>query len=358
MSAVDMTAAPYPLASSLGDNQRRVSGEARIGPGGHARPVADAPIDGLLMRTDELSKRWVLALVGASALEDIATLELAPLARAAPPLCADVLAAVRSDAALQPDRPSLEGPSREGGAQAREPLCLGWVADSREAVLAVEALRGVLWEALVYAAGNAELAAPSEWLLSDLADRLAYVCSVVLTRSFSPAVRLGVGEPQVQAEPAARRSTPPWAGPPPSAEPAMRREDAADQSRGHPGRREARAASAPPGTRAERAAERERAPESIARPRAVLVDEFSEPRSARRGEARALDGQRRPTGGGEGPRGRGGRAEGRALPWDIPLAGARGGQGRERAAEQREPRRDGPEPTISIVRRRPPRERE
>src|SRR6202030_780434 len=181
-SAVDMTAAPYPLASWLGDNQRRVSGGCRIGAGAHARPVADAPIDGLLTRTEELSERWALALVGASSLEEIATLQLAPLAHLAPSLCADVLEALRSDAGLQPERPLREHAGRERGERARDALSLGWVVDAREAALVVEAHRRMLWEALVHAAGAAALAAPSDRLLSDLADRLAYVCSVVLMR--------------------------------------------------------------------------------------------------------------------------------------------------------------------------------
>lgn|GEM_PF-4208175 len=339
-----------------------MSGGSRIGAGGHARPVADAPIDGLLTRTEELSERWALALVGASSLEEIATLQLAPLAHLAPSLCADVLEALRSDAGLQPERPLREHAGRERGERARDALSLGWVVDAREAVLVVEALRRMLWEALVHAAGAAALAAPSDRLLSDLADRLAYVCSVVLMRSLPPPLRVGVGEPHLQAQPAARRSMPPWVELPTSAEPAMRGGDAAAQRRGHPGRREAGARPEPAGARSEpvaAAADWERPQEGVARPRAVLVDEFSEPRTARRGEARVRDGLARgAAGGGEAPRGRGARVEGRALPWDIPLAGGRGSQGRERAVEPPQPRRDGPEPTISVIRRRPPRERE
>src|ERR1700726_456421 len=52
-SVVDMIPAPYPLASCVGDNQRRVSGEAITRQGRRAQPVADAPIEGLLARTED-----------------------------------------------------------------------------------------------------------------------------------------------------------------------------------------------------------------------------------------------------------------------------------------------------------------
>jgi len=322
----------------------------------------------LLARTEELSKRWLLALVGAIPLEEIAALKLAPLARLAPSLCSDVLCALRSDAALQPERPVREERGGGGAAQARGPLRLEWVDDLRGAVLAVEALRHVLWEALVYASGAAALGAPSDRLLSDLADRLAYVCSVVLVRSVAPAVALGVAEPQptvgwhAPAEASPPRPAPPWVGPETLGEPATRSGDAAAQCRGHSGRHEASVPRDPPAAPSDpvaAAGDSVRPPEGIARPRAVLVDEFTEPRGARRGEARVRDGHaQEPADGADAPRGRSTRADGRALPWDIPLAGGRHRQGRERAAEPPRPRPDGPEPTISIMRRRPPRERE
>jgi hypothetical protein len=53
------------------------------------------------------------------------------------------------------------------------------------------------------------------------------------------------------------------------------------------------------------------------------------------------------------------RTDGRALPWDIPLAGAPRANERELTEPPPVPAPDGPDgPTISVIRRRPPRERE
>src|SRR5438132_984076 len=95
---VDMIGARYPVASCVGDNQRRVNGAASSGHERRPRPVADAPIDGLLERADELAKRWALALVAARPLEAIGRLPLTEIAAMAPSLCASVLRAPRSRA--------------------------------------------------------------------------------------------------------------------------------------------------------------------------------------------------------------------------------------------------------------------
>jgi GGDEF domain-containing protein len=140
-----------------------------------ARPVADLPGDALLARADELARRWAIALILVRPLERIGELPLEELAREAPSLCAQALRALQSDVEL--DRLTGRGaPSaREDSAPARR---LAEIADARDpaaAVDAVEALRGVLWEALLD-----QLHHPSARQVGDLSDRLAYVCASVL----------------------------------------------------------------------------------------------------------------------------------------------------------------------------------
>jgi hypothetical protein len=144
-----------------------------------ARPVADAPVDALLARADELARRWVLALIVARPLQEMAAVPIEDLAREAPELCARLLRALDSDAELE----RLRGPESAGRGDAAPVHRLGPPAGARDdgtAVEEVEALRGVLWEALLE-----ELRWPisdrsSARLVADLSDRLAYVCATAL----------------------------------------------------------------------------------------------------------------------------------------------------------------------------------
>jgi hypothetical protein len=336
-----------------------VSAEASNGHGGRPRPVAEAPVDALLARTEELARLWVLALVGVRPLEELAELPLRQIARIAPSLFDAALRALRSDASLTAERAGEGDETAAAGPQAGEgELRLMWEAAPREAVRAIEALRAVLWDALVYAAGAASLGHASGRLLRDLADRLAYVCSVVLERSLPAPAH--VPEAAQRFEPAARRQTPPWVAPRTEGEPSARR-------------------ASPPGQYARRPrsdAHREELPPTrprAERPSAVLVDELVEARVHARpagdADAARVHGAASPSG--AGARTRRSRADGRALPWDIPLRG--GGAGSEPASPKTRgvhdsaqggwagggaPRAAADTPSISISRRRPPRERE
>ena len=311
-----------------------MNGAASSGHEGRPRPVADAPIDGLLERADELAKRWALALVAARPLEAIGRLPLTEIAAMAPSLCASVLRALRSDDALELEDEPDGSAGRESSAGRRESLRLPWEDEPRELVAAVEALRGVLWGAIVRAAGAASLAAPSDRLLSDLADRLAYVCTVVLTRSLPARAGAPAQAPRSRANEAIRLEEPP------GVQAAVRHEPA------HEARSSARESAVAP-LRATVAGA------SAGRSRAVLVDEFSEPPTGARGSAGV--GWGRPTHAASASA----RAEeetaqdARPLPWDIPL----GGPDTEFAREVSK-RRKADIPSISIVRRRRPRERE
>jgi GGDEF domain-containing protein len=140
------------------------------------RPVAEASVDGLLDRADELARRWVIALILARPLNRIGELPLDDLGREAPALCAQVIRALLSEAELERMAGSGAAGSREESASARKLAELAGAGDAASAVRAVEALREVVWEALLE-----ELRDPSARQVADLADRLAYVCATALT---------------------------------------------------------------------------------------------------------------------------------------------------------------------------------
>lgn len=142
--------------------------------GSRARPVSDFPGDALLARAEELARRWVIALIRSRPLDAIGEVPLEALAREAPPLCAQVLRALQSDVEL--GRLTGKGAdARAGVAQARRLAEIAGARDGAAAVGAVEALRGVLWEALL-----GQMTEPSARQVGDVADRLAYVCTEVL----------------------------------------------------------------------------------------------------------------------------------------------------------------------------------
>jgi GGDEF domain-containing protein len=204
------------------------------------RPVADVPaLDGR-----EVARAWLVELVASAPLDRAATLPGPAFAANAPRLCAAVLAALASDAALDDLEPG--GPL---AATAADAAALAGAADAAEAVTALDTLRSVVWTSLVEA-----LHRPPPALLADLADRLgatiATVTAVTLeasgaspagpdagrawpaadpaTGGASPAATTDPG----RAWPAAARAAPPWpqdaAGPPHSTAATARRSSDAD----------------------------------------------------------------------------------------------------------------------------------
>jgi hypothetical protein len=150
-----------------------------------ARAVAELPSEPLLACAGELATRWAIALIHMRPLEEIGGVPLEELAREAPALCAQVLRAVQSEIELERLTGQRAASARESSALAKR---LAPIAGARDAVgvaQAVEALRGVLWEAL-----RAHLLEPSARLVGDVSDRLAYVCAaalVVAMEALSPA---------------------------------------------------------------------------------------------------------------------------------------------------------------------------
>lgn len=137
--------------------------------------VADLPIDALVARAEELSRGWAIALIGGRSMDRLASIPLGELSREAPALCSQMLRALQSDVEL--DRLTGRGGSsgRERSAQALGLAAMTGAGDAEATVDAVEALRGVLWEALLE-----ELHAPPPRMVADMADRLGCVCSRAL----------------------------------------------------------------------------------------------------------------------------------------------------------------------------------
>jgi hypothetical protein len=137
-----------------------------------ARPVSDFPGDALLARAEELARRWVIALIRCRPLDAIGEVPLDQLAHEAPSLCAHFIRAIQSDAELG----RLTGQATDARAgQAQRLAKIAGAHDGAATVGAVEALRGVLWEALL-----GQMTEPSARQVGDVADRLAYVCAEVL----------------------------------------------------------------------------------------------------------------------------------------------------------------------------------
>jgi hypothetical protein len=150
-------------------------------PAPRAHAVAGAPIEALVARSDELARRWAIALILALPLERIGELPLESFARQAPLLCAHVVRALQSDLELERIAPGANG-GREPSPATRLAEVTG-ARDGKAAVEAVEALRGVLWEALLDELHSRSYGQAAAHEVADLADRLAYVCSTALVSS-------------------------------------------------------------------------------------------------------------------------------------------------------------------------------
>lgn len=164
------------------------------------RPVSDPALEGMLGQTEDLAKRWALELIAALPLARAAEIPLQQLGQRAPHVIGLVLLSLSSEADLA---------ALSGGPQTSELASVGELAGARDqasAVAAVEALRSVLWSELL-----AELDRPSPQLISDLAGRLAHVCSLITIAA------LGGGRGAVAQRPSEPlRTSPQWSDSAPS----------------------------------------------------------------------------------------------------------------------------------------------
>jgi GGDEF domain-containing protein len=138
-------------------------------------------VEALVERSEDVAKGWLLALVEQEPLAGARSIRVRELTHVAPAICAALVRALASDAELE-----RIGPAGElGELVSRAGELAG--ADTAEAVLrAVEALRAVLWSALL-----GSVADPDASLVAELAERLALVCE----RVRATAVRRLTGEP-------------------------------------------------------------------------------------------------------------------------------------------------------------------
>jgi len=173
------------------------------GPEPRARPLADLPLASLIDRAPQLAKDWALALIQSNPLEHLDHLPLEQLAHDAPALCEQVLRALGSAAELARLTGQQHAGAHRGPVLARQVGMLAGARDAAQAVLAAESLRGVLWESLLAELGSSSTAGRSHSrTLTDISDRLAYVCSATLPEAIA-----AVLESQAPAEPAASTST-------------------------------------------------------------------------------------------------------------------------------------------------------
>ncbi len=136
-----------------------------------ARPVADAPIDALLLRLEDLAKGWLLALLEDAPLDDAPGILAAELARDGPRICDAVVRALASDDDLRRLAPG--GALELLASRAGEVAGAGGMAATTRAI---DTLHGVIWAAV-----RDELPRPDPEQVSELAERLSAVIELVRT---------------------------------------------------------------------------------------------------------------------------------------------------------------------------------
>ena len=196
-----------------------MSEDPRIPRTPRAGPVAGLPIVAMLSRAEELARRWAVALVLARPLEGLGDVPLEDLAREAPALCAQLVRALESDAELELLTGGRSPAGREENAPVLRLAAISGAGDAAATVEAVEALRGVLWEALLQELRWPVLEQSQARRVADTSDRLANVCASAL------AAALGTDTPQPDAETETEPSFPAVPAPPepPEREPAAER---------------------------------------------------------------------------------------------------------------------------------------
>jgi GGDEF domain-containing protein len=134
-----------------------------------ARPVADAPIEALLARGDDLAKGWLLAVLEDAPLEAAPSIMAGDLPRVGPLICAAMSRSLSDERELE--RFEAGGDLEPLLARAGEVVGARGVQDT---VRAVEALQAVIWSAL-----REEISYADSDLVSELAERLALVSDLV-----------------------------------------------------------------------------------------------------------------------------------------------------------------------------------
>src|ERR1700759_3425884 len=143
-----------------------------------ARPVADAPIDALLPRSEDLAKGWLLALLEQAPLDDAPAILATELTRDGPRGCDAVLRAIADDTDLRRLEP--------GGVLTPLVSQVGQLAGAAAPAAvsrAVDALVGVIWVAV-----RDELRGADADLVAELTERLALIGELVRTAALELSV--------------------------------------------------------------------------------------------------------------------------------------------------------------------------
>jgi hypothetical protein len=146
-----------------------------------ARAVSDPALDTLQAGADELARRWAIALILARPLAEIGEVPLEELAREASALCSQTVMAIQSDGALERLTGQGARSAGESAAPAQGLAAMVGAGDAAAAVGAVEALRGVLWDALLEEMRPSVVDRSNSRHVAELSDRLAYVCARLLS---------------------------------------------------------------------------------------------------------------------------------------------------------------------------------
>jgi GGDEF domain-containing protein len=141
------------------------------------RAVADVPPPALA-DGEAVAKAWLLALLAAAPLASAPAVPVAELAAGGPPLCAALLAAVGSEAALDRLRPGGDRAALAAGAAA-----LAGARDPAVAAGAVAALRRALSGTLARELRDVDAATTAA-----LAERIAHIADVVTAAVLAPAI--------------------------------------------------------------------------------------------------------------------------------------------------------------------------
>ena len=176
-----------------------------------ARPVADAPIDALLPRSEDLAKGWLLALLEQAPLVDAPAILSTDLTRDGPRVCDAVLRAIANDSDLRRLEP--------GGALTPLAARVGELAGAASPAAvsrAVDALVGVIWAAV-----RDELRGADADLVAELTERLALIGELVRSAALERSAAAPVVPPPgpVVPPPPPVATTRPSSPPPPATPP-------------------------------------------------------------------------------------------------------------------------------------------
>ena len=179
-----------------------------------ARAVADAPINQLLARLDELTKGWLLALLEHASLDDAPGILAADLPRDGPRVCEAVVRALGDDADLRRIEP--DGQLELLVARTGE---LSGATTPEASIGAVDTLEAVIWSAI-----RSELRDDDPDLLAEISERLSRIVGLVRSAVLRGATSgAPASPPGTHLRPLPKPPQPPRAPDPGAPEPTARR---------------------------------------------------------------------------------------------------------------------------------------